>query len=86
MPCVYILEFETRKFYIGSTDNLERRLKQHNVGHTDSTKRLGKGKLVFKQNYPTLQAARSIEYKLRKLKRADYIAKIVQDGYIKMVQ
>jgi predicted GIY-YIG superfamily endonuclease len=85
MPCVYILQFETGKFYIGSTDDFDRRLRQHSVGHTHSTKRLGKGKLVLKQDYPTLQAARSVEYKLKKLKRHDYLAKMVQDGYIKIV-
>jgi len=84
MPCVYILQFEGGKFYVGSTDNLIRRLKQHTDGHTPSTKRLGQGKLVLKQDYQTLREARSIESKLKALKRRDYIAKIVQDGYIKL--
>ena len=85
MPCVYILKFENGKFYIGSTNDLNRRTKQHSNGHTHSTKRLGKGILVFKQDYQTLKDARSVEYKLKKLKRRDYIAKIVEDGYIKVV-
>ena len=84
MPCVYILQFETGKFYIGSTDNLERRIKQHASGHTPSTKRLGKGALVLRQSYKTLRDARAVEYKLKKLKRRDYIAKIVEDGYIEV--
>ena len=85
MPCVYILQFGKGEFYIGSTDDLERRIKQHTNEHTPSTKRLGEGKLVFKQNYQTLKDARSVEYKLKKLKRRDYIAKIVQDRYIKIL-
>lgn len=84
MPCVYILQFAKGGFYIGSTVDLERRIKQHASGHTHSTKRLGKGALVFKQDYQTLRDARSVEYKLKKLRRHDYIAKIVQDGYIKI--
>jgi len=84
MPCVYILQFTSGKFYIGSTDDLGRRLKQHASGLTPSTKRLGKGKCVLKQDYDTLEDARSVEYKLKRLKRYDYIAKIVQDGYIKI--
>ena len=84
MPCVYILEFENGKFYVGSTTDLERRLRQHSSGHTHSTERLGIGELVFKQDYDTLEDARSVEYKLKKLKRHDYIAKIVADGYIKI--
>jgi len=85
MPYVYILQFANGKFYIGSTNDLNRRLKQHTEKHTHSTARLGTGKLVLKQNYRTLKDARSVEYKLKKLKRQDYVAKIVQDGYIKIV-
>ncbi len=87
MPCVYILQFPKGKFYVGSTVDLDRRTKQHASGHTHSTKRLGLGeaKLVLKQEYRTLEDARSVEYKLKKLKRRDYIAKIIQDGYIKVV-
>ncbi|MEK7144671.1 MAG: GIY-YIG nuclease family protein [Patescibacteria group bacterium] len=81
---MYILQFPNGKFYIGSTNDLERRIKQHVSGHTSSTKRLGEGKLVLKQDYQTLKDARSVEYKLKKLKRHDYIAKIVKDGYIKI--
>ena len=55
------------------------------AGRLNSTKRLGEGVLVLKQNYQTLKDARSVEYKLKKLKCRDYIAKIVQDGYIKIV-
>jgi len=84
MPCVYILEFASGKFYVGSTVNLDRRLKQHMNGHTPTTNRFGEGNLVLKQDYQTLKDARSVEYKLKKLKRRDYIAKIVEDGYIKI--
>jgi putative endonuclease len=85
MPCVYILQFASEKFYVGSTVDLDRRIKQHTSGHTPSTKRLGKGILVLRQEYRTLKEARSVEYKLKKMKRSDYIAKIVEDGYIKIV-
>ena len=84
MPCVYILKFAKGAFYIGSTTDLNRRMKQHATGHTHSTNRLGEGVLVLKQDYQTLKDARSVEYKLKKLKRRDYIAKIVEDGYIKV--
>ncbi len=39
MYFVYILfSSKTKKYYIGSTDNLEGRLKHHNAGLTPSTK------------------------------------------------
>ncbi len=84
MAFVYILENEQGKHYIGSTTNLEERIKHHQGGHTPSTKRLGNLKLVFQQEYPTLGEARTIEGRLKKLKRKDYIENIVRDGYIKM--
>jgi putative endonuclease len=85
MAHVYILKSEDEIFYIGSTDNLERRLKQHASGHTQTTRQKKIYKLVFKQKFPTLADARKIEKRIKKWKRKDYIEKIVQDGYIKKV-
>ncbi len=81
---VYILSNSSGKFYIGSTDNLDRRLKQHQSGHTHTTYRMDNIKLVFSQEYQTLEEARKNEVKLKKLKRKDYIEKIVKEGYIKI--
>ena len=83
---VYILRDKNNKFYIGSTDNLERRLNAHHHGHSKTTKRMNSPVLVLSQEYPTLIEARKIENNLKKLKRKDYIEKIVTDGYIKLVQ
>lgn len=41
-------------------------------------------KVVLTQGYATIEEARKIERKLKKLKRKDYIDKIVKDGHIKM--
>lgn len=82
---VYILEsLEDRRFYIGSTSDLDRRLKHHLGGHTPSTKRMGNLKLVFSQQYDSLQEARFIERKLKNLKRKDYLQEMIKDGYIKI--
>lgn len=84
MPFVYILKNEKGNFYIGSTIELQTRIKQHLYGGTKTTKRLKTFELVFSQEYETLIEARKIEYKLKKLKRHDYIASIVKDGFIKI--
>ncbi len=86
MAFVYILKFKTGRFYVGSTVDLQRRLQHHAGGYTPSTKRLGNENvvLVLSQEYATLAEARSVEHKLKMLKRHDYLAKIVQDGYIKI--
>ena len=45
---------------------------------------MNKPKVVFSQEYDNLEQARKIERRLKKLKRKDYIQKIIADGYIKM--
>ena len=83
-PVVYILKSKSGLYYVGSTDNIERRLVQHNSGHTHSTNRMGDLELVFSQEFPSLKDARNIEFRLKKLKRKYYIEKIVKEGYIKI--
>jgi predicted GIY-YIG superfamily endonuclease len=85
MPAhVYILKDDNGKYYVGSTNDFTRRIKQHDQKHTFTTRRMKNPKLVFSQEYPTLVAARNIEYRIKKLKRKDYIDKIVHDGFIKI--
>ena len=84
MGYVYILQNEKGHYYIGSTTDVERRFEQHKQGHTPSTNRMKELRLVFSQKFDTLERARYIEYRLKKLKRHDYIEKIVSDGFIKI--
>lgn len=81
---VYILRDEKGKFYIGSTNDIKRRLKQHQTKHTATTYRMKSPQLVLKQEYPSLEFARKVERKIKNLKRKDYIENMVKDGYIKM--
>ena len=82
---VYFLKDEKGKFYVGSTDDLERRLYQHKIGHTQTTRRMFAPRLVFSQKYDNLEQARKIELRIKSFKRKDYIEKIIEDGYIKIV-
>ena len=81
---VYILQGDEGRYYIGSTNDLDRRLMQHSQGHTWTTQKFKNPKLVFSQEYPTLSDARKIELRLKKLKRKDYTEKIIRDGFIKI--
>ncbi len=81
---VYILKDEKGKFYVGSTSDLIRRLKQHEKKHTQTTRNMDKPKMVFSQEYPSLDIARKIERKIKLLKRKDYIEKMIINGYIKI--
>lgn len=82
MAWVYILISQKGQYYIGSTASLKKRLVHHKSGHTPSTKRMGEVALVFKQEYQELETARKAERFLKRLKRKDYIEKIIKDGRI----
>ncbi len=69
---------------MGSTAHLSQRLKHHLGGFSPASKALGAEALLLKQEYPTLKEARDIEAKIKKLKRRDYIEKMVKDGYIRL--
>ena len=85
MAWVYILKDDlSGRFYIGSTNDLQRRLKQHRNGHTQTTRWMKSFTLVFSQDYPSLADARDIERQLKRLKRRDYIERIITDNYIRM--
>jgi len=84
MAWVYILKTKSSKYYVGSTTDITSRLKHHAGGYTPSTNKLGYDSCIFKQEYKTLKEARSIERKVKNLKRRDYVEKIIKDGYVKM--
>ncbi|OGN08935.1 MAG: hypothetical protein A3C61_02670 [Candidatus Yanofskybacteria bacterium RIFCSPHIGHO2_02_FULL_39_10] len=81
---IYILKNRNNKFYIGSTPNLEVRMKQHIKGHTQTTRNMNLPIPVMVQEFDSLVTARRVENKLKRMKRKDFIEKIVSDGYIKM--
>ena len=85
MSYVYILEsIKDSRYYIGSTIDLKKRFLHHKSGGTPSTKKFGGIKLIFSQEFNTLKEARYIERRLKKLKRKDYLRKIINDGFIKI--
>ncbi|MDD3906023.1 MAG: GIY-YIG nuclease family protein [Candidatus Omnitrophica bacterium] len=68
MYFVYVIQSgKTGRYYTGSTENLERRLKEHNSDKVRSTKNKGPWKLVYKE---------SAESKCRAIKREHYIKKL----------
>ena len=85
MGYVYILKSSKGFYYIGSTSDLKRRLKQHLSGNTYTTRKMEEINLVFSQKFDTLQKARTLEFKLKSFKRKNFIEKIIKDGYIKLL-
>ncbi len=81
---VYILKGNNGKYYVGSTNDLKRRLNQHDNNHTQTTKKMNGFELALSQEYDSLLVARKIEMKIKNLKRKDCIEKMINDGYIRL--
>ncbi len=83
MCFVYILQSRKNgKFYIGSTNDIDRRLIEHNSGHTRHTREQGPFELIFKQEYPNLIISRNVERWLKKQKSHTFLDKVISDGKI----
>jgi predicted GIY-YIG superfamily endonuclease len=69
MASVYILRGSAGRYYIGSTENLARRLAEHNRGNNHTTRRLGpKLELVISKTVDSVMEARQIELALKRKK------------------
>ena len=67
---MYILECANGSYYSGSTNNLERRLRQHQSGKgANHTKRYGPVKLVYFEEYRRVQDAFYREKQIQKWTR-----------------
>jgi predicted GIY-YIG superfamily endonuclease len=82
---IYILEDDNGKYYVGSSTKPLERYKRHLSGFVYTTHRMKNPKIALVQEFESIEEAIKIERKIKKLKRRDYIEKMVKDGYITMV-
>ena len=76
MYFVYVIKSESfNRFYIGMSDNIERRLKEHNSGKTKSTKYFGPWVLFFSEKFDDRIQARQREKYLKSGIGREYIKK-----------
>ena len=68
---VYILENATGRFYIGVTDEIERRVSEHNAGRSRWTRNKGPWHLVWQSDAMPLSAARKLENRLKRQGRGE---------------
>ena len=82
---VYVLQsLKNGRFYIGSTNNLERRLTEHNQGKSTYTSFTKPFKMIFSQKFDDLTTARKIEFKLKQFKSKKVIIDIIKSGGIRI--
>ena len=80
---VYILLCGNKRYYVGSTNDFDRRFFEHEKGQVNSTKNILPVKLMFFQECDNLVDARRLEYEIKKKKSKIIIEKIIEDQEIK---
>ena len=70
---VYLLRsLKTKRFYLGWTTNLKRRLDEHNMGKSFYTKSRGPWELITYEIHPTIESAKKREHTLKRSSRMLY--------------
>ncbi len=79
---VYILECADQTLYVGSTNNLEKRLVEHNTSKKGAhyTKIRRPVVLRYSEDMPNLSAALKRELEIKRLKRQEKLALIEKTG------
>jgi putative endonuclease len=83
MFLVYLLQsIAHHKYYIGCTDNIEKRLKEHNAGKTKSIKAFIPYKLIGFRQFSSKTDARKYEIHLKKnyQARREFITAVSSNG------
>jgi putative endonuclease len=76
---VYILQsLKSKHYYIGSTNDRERRLKEHNTGINKSTKNKGPWIIIYTEEFITRIKARRREIEIKSYKGGNAFKKIIQ--------
>jgi predicted GIY-YIG superfamily endonuclease len=73
---VYVLQNAAGRFYVGSTDDLDRRLAQHNAETASRgryTSKHGPWRLVWSERHPTRNSAMRRETQIKRMKSARWI-------------
>ena len=78
MPFTYIIySAKLNKYYVGAATNLERRIYEHNIGHSTFTSTGTPWVLKLKEEFPSLQEAKKREMAIKKMKSRKYIESLI---------
>ncbi len=79
MYYVYVLISESSgRLYIGHTDNVERRLAEHQRGKSKYTRKRGPWKVEKKVHCKSRSEAMKLEYKLKRMKRPERVLNYIE--------
>ena len=78
MPFMYILySAKVNKYYVGACIDMERRLYEHNIGHSAFTSTGIPWELKYSEEFGTLQLAKKREMEIKKKKSRVYIETLI---------
>lgn len=81
----YIIESErSGMWYYGHSENVEKRLVEHNNNQNKSTRKKGPWKLIFERSFDSKLEANRFELKLKSLKNKEYIKREFIEFFIGM--
>ncbi len=79
----YIIESKINgRWYIGHTNNLQRRSEEHNSGENKSNKAKGPWKIIFLREFNSNLDANKFELKLKKLRNKNFIRKDYSEFFL----
>ena len=83
MHTAYVLQSSRNgKYYIGSTDSIDKRIIKHNKGYSRYTKGKGPFNLVYREDFLTRSEAKKREYYLKSLKSRVAIENLIKQAAI----
>jgi putative endonuclease len=78
---VYVLLSQrSSRYYVGSTNDVSRRVAEHNAGKTTSTRSYRPWRLVYTEAFETLAEARQRERQIKSWKSPHYMEKTLRIG------
>ena len=78
MYYVYVLRsLKDKRYYIGNTNNLERRLQDHNRGKSEAVKYRGPFELAYSEEYTTKSAAVRREIQIKSYKGGQAFKRLI---------
>jgi putative endonuclease len=78
---LYILFSKNKnKFYIGHSDNMTRRINEHNSGQNKSTKSGKPWEIVYQKEFQTKSEAGKEEARLKRMKSKKYIMWYIENS------
>ncbi len=79
MPFAYIIySGKLNKYYVGACTDLQRRLHEHNIGHSKFTSTGLPWVLKYAEAFETLQLAKRRELQIKKMKSRKYIESLFE--------